>query len=156
MIYVNITITYNTIYTYHRHIYIYIYTYTSPPLKHKKCPPTKTALENPEIHSGNFEDLSKIPGSATALEIGEATVPADEPDEPDEPDLMSVLTPRSNPSDENPSVEFLDSQDVFFLLKGVEDDVFFAKSHFEDEIFPQICGSNLVTLSDLRRIWGKK
>eukprot|EP00434_Breviolum_minutum_P044594 symbB.v1.2.039845.t1/scaffold6826.1/size15211/1 len=48
------------------------------------------------------EDLSKIPGSATALEIGEATVPADEPDEPD---LMSVLTPRSNPSDENPSME---------------------------------------------------
>lgn len=95
-------------------LYIYIYTYTSPPLKHKKCPPTKTALENPEIHSANFEDLPKIPGSATALEIGEATVPADEPDEPD---LMSVLTPRSNPSDENPSMEFLDSQNglrVFF------------------------------------------
>ena len=33
---------------------------------------------------------------------------------------------------------------------------FFAKSHFEDEIFYQTCGSNLVTLSDLRRISGKK
>ena len=33
---------------------------------------------------------------------------------------------------------------------------FFAKSHFEDEIFYQTCGSNLVMLSDLRRILGKE